>query len=158
MRIEMTKKYLQDRLHELVKINENPRKLSLAFALGVFIAFSPTIGFHLLTCLVVGWMFRLNKIVLITASFINNPWTVVPIYGFCIWVGIHLTGRHSSVPPIPWDELTYTNSFAVLKPYFLSYFIGTIVVGIVAGLISYVLFYRVIMRYRRRENAPQAQI
>jgi uncharacterized protein (DUF2062 family) len=119
----------------------------------VFIAFSPTIGFHLLTCLVVGWLFGLNKLVLITASFINNPWTVVPLYGFCIWFGLKITGHHGRVPRIAWNELTFSNSYTVLKPFLWSYVAGTLIIGAFAAFISYFLFYALVVRYRKTEKS-----
>ncbi len=152
MPVRMVKKYLRDRLHALIKLDEPPHELALAFALGVFVAFSPTIGLHVITCLVLGWIFRLNKLVIVTASFINNPWTVVPIYGFCIWLGINITGENRVVPRIAWDQLSFGNSFIVLKPYLWSYVTGTLIVGAVAAVISYIFFYCVIVRYRRVEK------
>ncbi len=146
------KKYIQDRIHALVKLDDPPHKLALAFALGVFIAFSPTIGLHMITCLVVGWMFRLNKLVIITASFINNPWTIVPLYGFCVWFGIKITGDDAAVPRIAWDQLTFSNTYIVLKPYLWSYVAGTLIVGTVAAVISYFLFYWAVIRFRKMES------
>lgn len=146
-------KYLRDRFHSLIKLDEPPHKLALAFALGVFIAFSPTIGLHVVLCLVLGWIFRLNKLVILTASFINNPWTIVPLYGFCIWFGIRITGEDIGVPHIAWDQLSFENSYIILKPYLWSYVTGTVIVGIVAAVISYFLFYWIVVRYQRLEKA-----
>jgi uncharacterized protein (DUF2062 family) len=101
---------------------------------------------------VVGWLFGLNRLVLITASFINNPWTVVPLYGFCIWVGLKITGHHGRVPRIAWNELTFSNSYTVLKPFLWSYVAGTLIVGAVAAVISFFLFYGIVVRYRKLEK------
>jgi uncharacterized protein (DUF2062 family) len=144
-------KYIKDRLHALLKLDDPPHKLALAFALGVFIAFSPILGFHLLVALVLGWMFGLNRLVLVTASFINNPWTVVPLYGFCIWFGMKITGSGASNPQIAWNELNFANSWQILKPYLWSYIAGTLIVGGIAAFLSYFLFYGVVVRYRKRE-------
>ena len=149
----MMKKYVQDRLRSLLRLDDPPHKLALAFALGVFIAFSPTLGLHTLTCLVLGWALRLNKLVILSAAFINNPWTMVPLYGFCIWFGIKITGDNVAVPHIAWNELTFSNSYLVLKPYLWSYVAGTLIVGAVAAVISYFLFYWLVVRYRKREDS-----
>ncbi|MGE5174481.1 MAG: DUF2062 domain-containing protein [Betaproteobacteria bacterium] len=142
-------KYIRDRIHTLVKLDDPPHKLALAFAIGVFIAFSPTVGLHMITCLVVGWIFRLNKLVIITASFINNPWTIVPLYGFCVWFGIKITGDDMAVPRIAWDQLSFKNTYLVLKPYLWSYVAGTLIVGTVAAVLSYFLFYWLVVQYRK---------
>jgi uncharacterized protein len=149
----MMKKYIKDRIRDLMRLDDPPHKLALAFALGVFIAFSPTIGLHTLSCLLVGWVFRLNKLVIFTAAFINNPWTMVPLYGFCIWFGVRITGGNAAVPHIAWKELTFSNSYFVLKPYLWAYVAGTLIVGAVAAVISYFLFYWLVVRYRKAENS-----
>ena len=146
------KKYIQDRFRGLLKLDDPPHKLALAFALGVFIAFSPTIGLHMVSCLAFGWMFRLNKLVIITASFINNPWTIVPLYGFCVWFGMKITGDDIAVPQIAWNELTFSSSYLVLKPYLWSFVAGTLLLGVIAAFLSYFLFYWVVVRYRRLEK------
>jgi uncharacterized protein (DUF2062 family) len=145
-------KYIRDRLHFIIKLNDPPRKLSLAFALGVFVAFTPTIGLHLISCLALAWVFRLSKLVIITASFINNPWTIVPLYGSCIWLGMKITGDNAEVPPIAWKELNISNAYHILKPYLCAYVTGTLIVGAAAAVISYFLFHWAVVRYRRVEN------
>ncbi len=147
----MVPKYFRDRVKSLFKLNDSPHKLAFAFALGVFIAFSPTIGLHTLSCFVLAWALRLNTIVVVTAAFINNPWTVVPMYGFCLWLGVKITGSHRPVPEIPWNELSFTNAWLILKPYLLPFIVGTVAVGIVAAGISYLLFYWAIVRYKKAE-------
>ena len=146
------KKYVKDRIRSIMRLEDPPHKLALAFAIGVFIAFSPTIGLHALSCLFLGWVFRLNTLVILTGAFINNPWTMVPLYGFCIWLGIRITGDNV-VPHIAWKELTFSNSYLVLKPYLWSYVAGTLIVGAVAAVISYFLFYGLVVRYRKTENS-----
>jgi len=152
MPVRTMRKYLRDRLHALIKLDDPPHKLALAFALGVFVACSPIIGLHVITCLALGWIFRLNKLVILTASFINNPWTVVPLYGFCIWLGIKITGENRAVPRIAWDQLSLAKSYIVLKPYLWSYVAGTLIVGAVSAVISYFLFYWLVVRYRKVEK------
>ncbi|HSB33902.1 MAG TPA: DUF2062 domain-containing protein [Nitrospirota bacterium] len=140
---------MRDRLRSILSLDDPPHKLALAFALGVFVAFSPTLGLHVISCLALGWLFRLNKLVILTASFINNPWTMVPLYGFCIWLGFKITGSDATVPQIAWKEITPANSYAVLKPFLWSYVAGTLVAGTVAAFVSYYLFYKVVVRYRK---------
>jgi uncharacterized protein (DUF2062 family) len=150
------KQYIRDRLNAIVKLDDPPHRLALAFALGVFIAFSPTLGLHIISCLVVAWVFRLSKFVILTGTLVNNPWTIVPLYGFCIWFGMKITGSAAEVPRIAWSELTFSNTYSVLKPYLWSYVAGTLVLGTIAALLSYVLFYWAILRYRRADKKEAA--
>ena len=144
--------YIRERMRSIFKLEDSPSRLATAFALGVFIAFSPTIGLHTISCLLLAWAFRLSKLVVFTAALINNPWTIIPMYGFCLWFGIKITGGEIATPHIEWNELTISNAYIVLKPYLWSFIAGTLLVGIVAAFLSYFLIYGVVVRYRRVEN------
>ncbi len=146
------KRYIQDRIISLFKLNDSPHKLALAFALGVFVAFSPTIGLHIVSCIFLAWMFRVSKLVVLTASLVNNPWTMVPLYGFCIWFGVKITGADIAIPQIAWKELTFTTAYLTLKPYLWPYIAGTLIIGTIAAVIAYILFYWAVVRYRKLEK------
>jgi hypothetical protein len=146
------KRYIRDRMRSIFKLDDSPSRIASAFALGVFIAFSPTIGLHTLSCFFLAWAFRLSKLVVFSAAFINNPWTIIPMYGFCLWFGMKITGSEIATPDIAWNELTLSNVYPVLKPYLWSFVAGTLIVGVVAACISYFLIYGVVVRYRRMEG------
>lgn len=143
-------KYVKDRIRGIFKLDDTPNQLAAAFAIGIFIAFTPTIGLHTVSCLVVAWLFRLNKLVVFTAAFVMNPWTMVPIYGFCLWVGMIVTGSGGNIPAIAWKELTISSAFTVLKPYLWPFVAGTLLIGAVSALASYGLVYRAVIRFRKR--------
>lgn len=145
------KKYLRERLHEIIKLDDPPQKLALAFAVGVFIAFSPWLGLHIISAIAIAWMFRLNKVVILTGSFVNNPWTIVPMYAFCLWFGVRITGGMSEVPDIAWSTLGFRDLFSVLLPFLWPFVAGTIVIGAVAAVLSYGIILWLIKRYRREE-------
>ena len=65
-----------------------------AFALGLFIAFIPPtpLPVHLVTCVILGVLFRLNLPVLFATVFISNPLTWVPQVVGSVWVGAKLMG------------------------------------------------------------------
>ncbi len=142
-------KYIRDRIRSILAFDDPPHKLALAFSLGVFVAFTPTIGLHTLSCLLLAWVFRVSKIVTLTGSFINNPWTIVPLYGFCLWFGIKITGSDIPAPHIAWKEIGFSNTFLVLKPYLWPFVTGTLVTGVGASVISYFLFFWAAARYRK---------
>ncbi len=147
-------KYVRDRIRGIFKLDESPNQLATAFAVGIFIAFSPTLGLHTLSCLLIAWMFRLSKIVVLTAAFVNNPWTIVPLYGFCLWFGMKITGTGATAPDIAWNELTFRNAYTVLAPYLWPFVAGTVLVGLAAAVVAYVLMYWAIVRYRKKEVVP----
>jgi len=146
------KRYVRERLRGLMQFDETPRRLALAFALGVFIAFSPWLGLHIVSAVALAWLFRLNKVVVVTASLLNNPWTIVPMYVFCLWSGIRITGQDIALPEIDWGRLGFGDLFTVLRPFLWPFVAGTLVVGTVAAVLSYFLFAWAVRRYRRLEQ------
>lgn len=154
----MKKRYVRDRLRELLKLDEPPHRLASAFALGTFIAFSPWIGLHIASAVFLAWILRLNKVVVLTASFINNPWTIVPMYAFCLWFGVQITGSGSDIPQVDWKALEFRDIFGVLKPFLVPYVVGTLVIGTASAVAGYYLFLWAVKKYRRQEAqcAPDA--
>ena len=73
-------KYITDRIRSLFRLNDTPHRLASAFALGVFIAFSPTIGLHTISCLLLAWVFRLSKLAVLTAAFIKIRRKEAPLW------------------------------------------------------------------------------
>lgn len=149
-------KYITDRIRSLFRLNDSPHRLATAFALGVFIAFSPTIGLHTISCLLLAWVFRLSKLAVLTAAFINNPWTIVPLYGSCMWLGIRITGSGATMPHIPWNELSLGSAYLTLRPYLWPFIAGTLLVGVIAAAVSYGVVYWAIVRYRKTGGETQA--
>jgi uncharacterized protein len=149
-------KYARDRIRSLFQLNDSPNKLAAASAVGVFIAFSPTIGLHTISCLVLAWMFRLSKLVVFTtATFVSNPWTMVPLYGFCLWFGIKITGSMIETPDIAWRSLTFSSAYHILRPYLWPFVAGTVVAGTIAAIVSYFFIYWVVVRYRRERDSEK---
>ena len=63
----------------LLATGETPQRAALSLACGVFISFSPLVGFQIALALALGWAFRLNRVLLIVGLCSNVPW-VTPAY------------------------------------------------------------------------------
>jgi hypothetical protein len=119
----------------------------LAFAIGVFIAFAPHYFFHTASVVFCAWAFRLNYIALFLGSFLNNPWTLVPILAASLYTGLLLIGK-SSLTPIEWDQMTIDNMFEMLSPYLFPFIVGACTLAILGFLIAYPVMRWTITRYR----------
>jgi hypothetical protein len=139
----------RNQIRELLRLNDSPRKIALAFSVGVFIAFSPILGFHTIMVFLAAWAFRLNPVALFAGAFVNNPWTFTPLYGLCLWFGVYLYGGASAFPQVSWEHLTLLRFFNNLKPYIGPFFLGTTLIGAAGALLSYYLAYHVICRLKR---------
>ena len=139
------------RLNRLIHLGESPERTAFAFAFGVFIAFTPTFGFHYITALLVYWLLRLNLPALLTGTTVNNPLTVAPIYSFCLWIGLVLVGGKEPRQPIDW-ELSWS-LITQLRPLLIPFVVGTLVVGTIAAVGSYLLVRRwLVYRLMRRQR------
>jgi uncharacterized protein (DUF2062 family) len=87
-------------LRRLFALDDTPERIALAFALGVFLAFSPLLGLHTFLGLILAFFFDLNRIALLLGVFVNNPWTLIPIYAAGTYLGGLLVGFPSR-PPLP---------------------------------------------------------
>ena len=102
-------------LKQVLHLREPPQRTALAFAIGVFIAFSPVYGLHTVMVLFCTWALGLNFLALMVGAFLNNPWTLVPILGASYWVGALLLGRSDS-PTFDWHDVSFGAIYDRLCP------------------------------------------
>ena len=143
--------HIRSSLRQLLHLKESPHRTALAFAVGTFIAFSPTYGFHTLSVLVCAWAFRLNVVALMAGSLINNPWTLVPILGATLWTGVQLTGL-SQVPAADWADLSVMAFYTRVKPYAAPFVLGGFVLSTIGAAVSYPIAYMAITAQRGRQT------
>lgn len=134
-------------LRRVLHLQESPQRTALAFAIGVFIAFSPAYGLHTAMVVLCTWLFGLNFVALLTGALINNPWTIVPILGATYWTGALLLG-HAETPAFNWSDLSFAGIYDQVLPYLVPFLLGGLVLSVIGGLISYPLAYLLILRYR----------
>lgn len=148
---------LRSLLTQVLHLDESPHRTALAFAVGAFIAFSPTYGLHTLSAIFCTWAFRLNFIAVMAGSLINNPWTLVPILGATLWAGFEIMGI-PDVPAIAWHDLSVEAIYLQVRPYALPFFMGGLVLSLLASALAYPLAYYFVSHYRRRNpNADTAE-
>jgi hypothetical protein len=141
-------------LQQVLHLQESPHRTALAFALGVFITFSPIYGTHLALAGLCAWLFRLNAVALFAGVFVNNPWTLVPSLGATLWLGCWLTGV-PTVPTLGWHDLSARAILDQVWPYAVPFLVGGFVLCTLAALASYPVAYWLIVRYRGRRTAHQ---
>jgi uncharacterized protein (TIGR03546 family) len=146
---------IKQRFRQLLHLDETPHRIAAAFALGVFIAFSPLLGLHTAMVFLFAWLLRLNAIAVLLGSLVLNPWTFGPLLGSCLWLGLKLYGMKRTIPPLDWQQLTWMNFLTELKPYLVPFVLGTTIVGIVASVIAYFLANYIITQYRQARAVKQ---
>ncbi len=122
-------------------LDDTPERIALAFAVGVFISFSPLLGLHTVLGMLVALLFGMNRVAMLTGLWVNNPWTLLPFYSAAAYVGKKLIGFPSISTPILhfhefwhgeyWVQLA--RNWTALKPLLL----GSTVLSVIAGSLAY---------------------
>jgi uncharacterized protein (DUF2062 family) len=109
-----------------------------AFALGLFIAFIPPtpLPVHIVTCVILGVLFRLNLPVLFATVFISNPFTWLPQVAASIWVGAKLMGL-DLMPFL--HTLRHENLRTQIQQLWAPLLLGSLCLGLLAAGAGYVL-------------------
>lgn len=134
-------------LRQVLHLQESPQRTALAFAVGVFIAFSPAYGLHTVMVVLCTWLFGLNFVALLAGAFVNNPWTIVPILGASYWTGALLLGQPDS-PVFSWDDLSFAGIYAQVLPYAVPFILGGFILSVIGALISYPVAYLLVQKHR----------
>lgn len=121
-----------------------PRKLAIACALGIFVAFSPLIGLHWLLTIILAWIFSVNVAVIYAAAHVvNNPLTMVPLYlgdyAVGLWVSDKLFGSNLADYNPSWMQWLNVKLSCLGVPNLSlwAFIIGGHIVAIVASFLAY---------------------
>jgi uncharacterized protein (DUF2062 family) len=141
----------------LLQVEDSPSRVALAFALGVFIAFSPLLGIHTGLAIAVALLFRLNKVAILAGAWTNNPWTIAPMYSAGTLLGAFvLRVSPASLGEIDWSlsgRAFYASLASGLRPLVLPFIVGNLALGAVAALLSF-LALRFLLTRQNRTAAP----
>ena len=149
--MERLKRWVRYVLHT----DDTPPRAALAFALGVFIAWTPVIGFHTLLALGLAFLLGLNRLAVLAGTFVNNPWTFVPIYSASAYLGSVLLGTEARLPRLEaisnWSD--FAGFFAQLQPWIVPLTAGTLILGSASALLSFPIVLYGIRWYRGLRRA-----
>jgi uncharacterized protein (DUF2062 family) len=153
---------MKDLIKKLLHIDDTPERTALAYSIGIFLAFSPFLGFHTLAGLAIAFLFGLNRVAILLGVWTNNPWWIVPYYAMATWVGMWVTGFWVDWATLKgifqlgmdqgfmgsdfWSRIT--SQWGLL----LSFGIGSLILCTLLGLVSYPLSLKWIKFYRSRKK------
>jgi len=140
----------------LVKQEHCAHKFALSFCIGVYIAFSPFIGLHTVMVFLFSWFFTLNTAIMFAVSLsINNPWTMIPVYGVGYVVGewlFKLVGIDSVYWNPWWYNLLLKTSHYYANISLWPFLIGGNLLGLGIGSLLYPLMRHVFSCYTTIES------
>ena len=152
-------RHRQRRLIEaILHLQDTPHRVSLAFAIGVFIGFLP-LGTHTGLSLGVGFAFHLSRAALLLGNWICNPWTIAPMYLAGTAIGCFLLGIPlSSLSDVSFDITTAAAQRELLASagrLIWPFLLGNVVLGAMVGAASYAAL-RPVLERRARAKAASA--
>jgi len=127
-----------------------PEDIALAFAIGVFVAFFPVLGVHTIMALGLAWLFGVSPAIALTATFVNNPWTFVLVYGGGLYAGLVVMGRSMAEANIDWLSLTPGMLLELVKHLIVPFVLGCLLLGVAGAFAAYVFMLKAVLIYRRR--------
>jgi uncharacterized protein (DUF2062 family) len=158
--IRLTQGLIRRWLDTLLHINDTPERTAAAFALGVFLGFSPFLGFHTVLGILLAFLFSLNRVAVLIGVYSNLPWVIAWYYASATMVGaailrtrfppefgerlgelFHLSAVHGEF----WREMG-----RLLWPLFWPYMIGSLLCSAVIAGIAYPVALAFVRRRRRR--------
>lgn len=148
------------RLRRLLSLDDSPRRTAAAFAVGVFLSFSPLLGLQILLAALIALVWRLNKVAVFVGLNTNLPWLVVPWYAGTTWLASRWMGAGATAPDWTaimahgwWTPEAWSAGVAALAPWMGPFLIGgTAGAGLVAAT-AYAVLCRVLDR--RTLRAPR---
>jgi hypothetical protein len=145
-------------LDQLLHTHDTPERTAAAFALGVFLGFSPLLGLHTVLGLVLAFALNLNRVAVLLGIYSNLPW-ILPAY-YTIATAIGAAILRVPIKPRLLKELSAAladgswTDFRVLAhtltPLAWAYVLGSMLGALVLGLVAYRLSLTMIVAHRRR--------
>ena len=161
----------------LVRHRGSPQSIAGGFSLGLFIAFTPTIGLQIVLALFMATALNLNRSATVFAVWITNPITIPAIFSLTYWLGsfiwegpslnvvsqrlIELASQLTTLDL--WaitDQLSAVTELGmdIIVPLIL----GSIIAGTISATLSYIILLRVLTflfaRRARRKKVKDARI
>ena len=165
--IHLTRSLVRRWLSTLLHINDSAERTAAAFALGVFLGFSPFLGLHTVLGLLLAFLLNLNRVAVLLGVYSNLPWIIGEYYAFSTMLGAAITG--TGLPQGFRDHLgelfglslvhrEFWYQLAVLlRPLLWPYVVGSTVGAAACAALAYPLALAFVVRRRRMSLAASEE-
>ena len=150
-------------VHRLLHADDTPHSIALGTAIGMFVAWTPIVGPHIVAVLALAALLRVNKAAALGMVWISNPLTIVPMSLSGYMLGSHLLGGRYSMHEFGrsiqaalsgsgawWEHVRQW--WDVITPVLVPLWAGCLLVGLVTAVLSYVLVFYGVTAFRRRRE------
>jgi hypothetical protein len=154
---------LAGRFRELLRLDDSPRRLAIALAVGVFISCTPFWGLQTLLSIVVATVFRLNRAATVMGAWINLPWFAPLVYGAALKIGLLVAPSLREADAASFDALlnhpgtlSWATVWSWVRGSSLPLLVGSAIVGAIAAVVTYGVAFAALARRRRSRRDPPA--
>ena len=167
--IQATRALAMRWLDVLLHVHDTPERTAAAFALGVFLGFSPFLGLHTIVAIALAFIFNLNRVSVLLGVYSNLPWIIAPYYAFTTMLGSVLL--RETAPPDLRERLGDMFELSIrsaefwhevgrlLRPLLWPYTLGSLLGAMVLSAVAYrVALAFVIRRRRHHHQANQTRL
>ena len=151
-------KRIRSWLEQLLHTHDTPHRTALAYALGVFLGFSPVLGLHTVMGLALAFIFGLNRVAVVLGVYSNLPWLVPAYYTLATVAGAAilrvdvqpkaLEEAMRSFSAASWGELAGLARH--LAPLLWAYVLGSTLGALLLAGIAYRVSLAMILAHRKR--------
>ena len=144
-------------LRWLIRLRGSPQAIAGGFSLGLFIAFTPTIGLQIVLAFFLATALNVNRPAAVLAVWITNPITIPAIFSINYWLG-SLIWEGPSVPVVSrrlfelasqlttLDLWAITDQLSAVAELGMDIIIPLVLGSIIAGTLSSILSYFILLR------------
>jgi len=159
-------------MRSVVTLHGSPEAIALGTAIGVFIAFTPTVGFQMALGAFFATLVGANRPAAMIPAWITNPLTIPPVFAFTYWLGsfiwpgpsvdevyrrLVIAVRNLSHYGFHEIHKQFAEFFLIGVDIYVAMFIGGVIVGGVCAAVSYPLTLWAVRRYRLLWEAHRAR-
>lgn len=154
----------------VLHIDDSPQRIAMGVALGLFTAYLPLFGFHIILVLTIASILRANKFVALTFIWASNPFTFIPIYYPNYLLGRALFGWFWTAQRLGAEEVAglfenfsfgrivtgiYTTQFwgqfsSLVVQIGLEMLVGEVIIGGLIAVTSYFATCNIVNWYRKK--------
>jgi uncharacterized protein (DUF2062 family) len=149
-----TMRGLWRRIREIAIDSDCPERTAAAFAIGVFLSFSPFLGLQTIVGMSLAFALRMSKAAVFIGLWANLPWFMIPWYTLTtigaafllqIPVSSDLGSRLAAVMEHPFYRAAFWDRLAdIAGPFFWAFLLGPTIGAVIVGAVSYLALLRVL--------------
>lgn len=137
--------------HRLNRLPGSAHAIALGLAIGVFVSWTPFLGFHILIAMAFCWIVRGNMLASFIGTFFGSPLTFPLIWISTFELGNLILGYHDQTAPADFAEMLFSrHGLDVMLPLLVPMAIGAVPLGLAAGMISYFITRAAVAAFKSR--------